>query len=102
MSSGDSRTMPSCPNPPALETAAASSDRAGPPIPAQTIGYRQPSFSVSGVEIVGVIVCSLPQMPAGEYRVASDCDTSFPAHPIDLSGDKPRTDAEGVVRLHYC
>ena len=38
MSSGDSRTMPRRPKPPAAETAAASSARAGPPMPAEMIG----------------------------------------------------------------
>jgi hypothetical protein len=38
ISAGDSRTMPSNPNPPAAETAAANSARAGPPMPAEMIG----------------------------------------------------------------
>ena len=38
ISSGVSRTMPIWPKPPALLTAAASSERAGPPIPAQMMG----------------------------------------------------------------
>src|SRR5262245_8270222 len=80
ISEGDSRTMPRKPKPPALVTAATSSDRATPPIPASTTGYLQPSRSQTGVCSALVMtlwdpdVCHLP----GQSSLGST--ESLPAH----------------------
>ena len=53
---GDSRTMPRMPKPPAAETAATSSDRATPPMPADRFGTSQPSRSQIGVRRRGICI----------------------------------------------
>lgn len=108
--SGSSRTMPSVGNPPASATAAASSHRETPPMPASRIGMLQPRRSQSGVrsirwalEITSCAPAPMPQL--GNWvkrRLGYDPETS-PNSAIrpDYSSNRPNIGCSIGVGLKF-
>jgi hypothetical protein len=91
---GDSRTMPRNPKPPASVTAVTSSDRATPPIPANTTGYwhlsKSQAFVLKSEKSVGSAMSTGRCAVGWEYRTRVDRSPRPKFEVMCLDGSSPQ------------